>query len=62
MKTLLSLVLSLLPLFAFAQAKAAEAPAETASPLVVIGFIALFVGACIAYVIYAVLINKKKAD
>jgi hypothetical protein len=61
MKTLLSLVLSLLPLFAFAQA-AADAPVETASPLVVIAFVALFLGACIAYVIYAVLINKKKAD
>ena len=60
MKTLLSFVLSLLPLIAFAQEKAADAPAEAASPVVVIAFLALFVGACLAYVIYAVIATKKK--
>ncbi len=60
MKKLLSFLLSLFPLLVFAQDKAAEASAETANPVVVIAFLALFVGGCLAYVIYAVLTNKKK--
>jgi hypothetical protein len=58
MKRLLSYPL-LLPLLAFAQDKAAEAPVEKASPAVVIAFVAIFIGACIAYLVYAVISTKK---
>jgi hypothetical protein len=55
----LLILLSLTPLFAFAQ-DAAEAPVEKASPLTVIVFLALFVGSCIGYFAY-IWWQKKKS-
>jgi flagellar basal body-associated protein FliL len=49
------------PFLARAAAAADEAPAEQASPITVILFLVLFVGACVAYVGYAWW-NRKKED
>jgi heme/copper-type cytochrome/quinol oxidase subunit 2 len=50
-------IASLSPLAAYAQA--AEKPVEMASPVVVIGFIVLFVGICAAYVWFTWRNEKK---
>jgi hypothetical protein len=56
--TPLALFLSLSWLAAFA-ADAADAPAETASPLVVIGFLVVLVGSCLGYVGYMAWAQKR---
>jgi hypothetical protein len=50
-------LLQSLPAFA-----ADEAPVEKASPVVVIGFLVLLVGACVGYGIYLVWAQKQKAQ
>ena len=47
-----SLLLLLLPFFAFAQKAADEAPTEHASMATVVVFLALFFGGILAYVVY----------
>jgi len=56
---LLAFLLSLSWLAAYA-ADAADAPVEKASPVVVIGFLVLLVGACVGYFVYAAWANKRK--
>ena len=51
-------LLSLAPLFAYAQ-NAAEAPVEKASPLAIFAFLGLFVGGCLSYFVY-IWWQKKK--
>jgi hypothetical protein len=61
MNRLLSIPLFLLAcLSTFAQA-AAEAPVEKANPLVVVGFLVLFVGGCAGYFIYLMWAKNKEA-
>ena len=39
-----------------------EAPVEKASPIVVIGFLVLLVGACVGYGVYLLMAQKGKND
>ena len=55
----LSLLLPSLPALA---AAAQEAPTEKASPIVVVSFLVLLVGACAAYGIYLAMANKGKPE
>ena len=48
----LSPVAALLPLLAFAQEAAKDAPAEKADPVVVIGFLILLLASCGGYAAY----------
>ena len=57
---LFALFLSLSWLPAFAVEAAKDAPAESASPLVVIGFLLVFVASCAGYVAYAMWSGRKK--
>lgn len=60
---LLARLSALIPLFpalcAYAVEAAKDAPAEQASPAVVIGFLVLLVGGCVAYFVY---LMKSKKD
>ena len=61
MNRLLSIPLLLLASFcAFAQS-AAEAPVEKANPLVVVGFLVIFVGGCAGYFVYLIWSKNKEA-
>lgn len=53
----LFLLLQWLPAFA-----AEEAPVEKASPIVVIGFLVLFLGACAGYGVYLLMSQKGKPE
>ena len=55
----LAAALAWLPAFAI---DAADAPAETASPMVVAGFFVLLLGGCAGYVGYLIWSAKKKRD
>ena len=58
---LFTLFLPLAGLTAYAIDAANDAPAETANPLVVIGFLVLFVGSCAGYVGYLLWSGRRKA-
>lgn len=63
----MSRILSALFLFlasfaAFAQRAADEAPVEKASPVTVLIFLALFLGGCLAYVVYVWVRRKKDTN
>ena len=57
----LSALVLLFPCLAAYAAAAADAPAEQASPMVVIGFLVLLVGACVGYGLYLVRSHKDKS-
>lgn len=59
LKRLLPMLFLAAPFLARA-ADAADAPAEQASPITVILFLVLFIGACVAYVAYAWWTRKKE--
>ena len=59
-------ILSALPLFLYSVAAVAadaakEAPVEKADPLVIVGFLVLFVGGCAGYVAYLWYTKGKEA-
>jgi hypothetical protein len=56
---LLGLLLTLASWAAFAQKAAEEAPSPQASPVAVIIFLVLFIGACVAYFVY-IWVRRKK--
>lgn len=60
LKRVLPVLFFAAPFLARAAAAADEAPAEQASPITVILFLVLFVGACVAYVGYAWWTRKKE--
>ena len=62
MRLLCSLLLALASLSVFAQEKAAEAPVEHASPVVVVLFLVVFVVACVGAVGYMWWQNKNKGE
>jgi hypothetical protein len=59
LKRLLPVLFLAAPFLARAADASQEAPAEQASPVTVILFLVLFIGACVAYVGYAWWTRKK---
>ena len=62
MRLLSGFLLALLACSAYAQTSAADAPVEQASPVVVVLFLVMFVGACAAFVGYTACAASESWD